>query len=132
MRFVWSFGLGVVILAGAGVLYAHRNAPPSCRDRDVIAKVSDILHGRFHLESIFLNDVQTVSNGYFGDSYACLAEVAEIKGNVNASSMDWRQVSYRIVSRGAGADVTVDLGEAVSLAPPQKSFWARLFARFGG
>ena len=132
MRFGWSFGLGVVVLVGAGVLYAHRNAPPSCRDRDVITRVSDILHDQFHLDSIFLNDVTTVSDGFFGDSYECWAQVAEIKGNLNAGNMPWRAVAYRIVSRGRDAEptITVELRGTVPLAPPQ-TFWARLMGRLG-
>lgn len=126
-----SFGFAVAALLGAA-LYAHRNAPPSCTSQDALVRVSAILRDQYHLDSVFMNDVRTVSNGFFGDTYQCSAEVTQIQGNVNASSMPWREVVYRIVYRGRFEPpaITVDLGGAVPLASPEQPFWTRLLAHF--
>lgn len=77
-----------------------------------------------------MNDVETVSGWYLSTRHDCSAEVAEIRGNVNASAMVWRRVHYRIVQQDDAERpvVTVELGNVVPLTPRAPSFWKRLLA----
>lgn len=117
------------LLVGAG-MYLHRNAPPACTSDEALGLAYATLRDRFHLESVFLNDIRTLSGGYFSDHYDCSAEVTEIRGNIAASGMPWRAVRYQIAHQEAAPDtvVTVELGGGVPLAPKQKTFWQRVLA----
>ena len=115
---------------GAAGLYAHRNAPPTCDSEQAWRKLSDVLRDAYHLDGMFLNNVETVSGGFFSDNHECSAEIAPIRGNVNASDMPWREIRYRIEQRDNSGrfSITVKLGGAVPLAVPSPSPWARLLA----
>jgi hypothetical protein len=93
-------------------------------------RVAEILRDEFHLEGVFVNDVQTVSGWYLSDRHDCSAEVAPIRGNINASAMSWRAIRYRIVQQDDARRpvVTVALGEVVPLAGKIPSLWKRLLA----
>jgi len=130
----WQIGLvgGLVALVaiGAAALYVHMGAAPTCENERAVVRVSRILHDDYHLDSVFMNNVKTVTGGYFSDSRDCSAEIAQIKGGENASTLPWREIRYRIVSQGKSEPpaVTVQLGDNVPLAPPVLSFWERLRA----
>ena len=119
---------GVVVVfacAGGSALYLHGDAPPGCDSEPALRKVTDILREQFHLDGVFVNNVSTVSGGWFSDRHECSAEVAAIRGNVNASDMAWREIRYQIDRQA----ITVTLGGDVPLAKPALSLWERLLAR---
>jgi hypothetical protein len=121
--------LAAALLVGTG-MYLHRNAPPACTSDEALGRVYATLRDHFHLESVFLNDIRTLSGGFFSDHYDCSAEVTEIRGNIAASDMSWRAVRYRIARQETAPDaaVTVELGGSVPLAPKQRTLWQRVLA----
>jgi hypothetical protein len=123
-------GLSVSGSAGAAVLYTDRDAPLTCDSDQALTQVSEVLRNEYHLDSTLINGVRTVSGGFFGHSHQCSAEVAQIRGNANASDMPWREVRYQIVrrERSVDSDITVNLGGAVPLAGPPPTLWTRLLA----
>jgi hypothetical protein len=127
---ILSIGFVAFASFAAAGLYAHRDAPPTCDSEQALSRVGEVMRDEYHLDSTFLNNIRTVSGGFFSDSHECSAEVTEIRGNVNASDMPWREVRYQIVRREKSehADITVRLGGAVPLAGPSPSLWARLIA----
>ena len=115
-------------LLAAAALYAHLAAAPACNSDAALRRVSDILRDQFHFDSTFVNNVRTVSGGYFSDSLECSAQVTQIRGNVSASDMPWRELRYWIARRDAAmpSDITVKVGGGTPLAPPPPSIWQRL------
>jgi hypothetical protein len=121
-----------VALPGAAALHAFGTAVSACNSEAALARVYAILHDESHLDSVLLNDIHTVSGGFFSDRYECSAQVVEIRGNVNASDMPWRALRYRI-ERGARSEhpkVTATLGGGIPLAVPSPSLWQRLLSIF--
>ncbi len=129
-RRILPIGLVVSGLIGAAALYVFVIATPACRAPQTIGRVYELLRENYHLDSIFLNNPTTVSGGFFSDEHDCSAEVALIRGNVNASTLPWREVRYQVVqnSNHSAPVVTVELGGNVPLAPAALSFWSRLLA----
>jgi hypothetical protein len=125
--------VGVAVLAALSAVaaYVHSNAPPACNSEAAEAMVYDKLHNQFHLDSVFLNNIRTLAGGYFGDSQDCSAEVTEIRGNIDASQMPWREIRYRIERQDAapGFAIAMTVGGNVPLAEPPPSFWTRLLGR---
>jgi hypothetical protein len=118
---------------GAAALYAHNGAAPACDSDQAQGLVYDVLRDKFHLEGVFLHDFTTTSGGFFSDTRICTAEIAEIRGNVNAADLKWRQIGYRITrpDRTKPADVAVDLGGATPFVQTQEqTLWTRLRAQF--
>lgn len=123
-------GFVALVLLGIGTFFVRRLAPPGCGSGQALDQVSSILRGEDHLGGVFVNDVETVSGWYLSARHDCSAEVAEIRGNINASGMAWRQIHYQIVQHD-DVDrpvVTVELGDAVPLAPRIPSLWKRVLA----
>jgi hypothetical protein len=129
-RTVLFSGLVCGVVA-AGGLYRYVTAPPPCDSEWARDRVIDILRDEFHLTSIFINGIQNLSGGYFANSHDCSAEIADIRGNVDASNMNWREIRYRIVQPAdpGSAAITLHLGGPVPLARVGQSFWTRLLAR---
>jgi hypothetical protein len=127
-----TLSIGLVALAAVGALglYARERASPACDSEPAMDRVSAILRNDDHLDSLLMNNVRTVSGGYFSDSRDCSAEVTQIRGNVDASGMKWRAVQYRIVyrDRSQGPAITVQMGGSVPLAAKVPSLWKRLLA----
>jgi len=123
-------GFAVSTAAGAAVLYMHRDTPLTCDSERALNRVSEVLRDEYHFDSTLINGVRTISGGFFSHSHQCAAEVAQIRGNVNASDMPWREVRYEIIRRekSVHSDITVSLGGAVPLAEPPPSLWTRLLA----
>jgi hypothetical protein len=65
---VLSIGFVAFASLGAATLYVHRNAPPTCTSDWALGRVSEILRDNFHLDSIIVNHIQTVSGGFFGNT----------------------------------------------------------------
>jgi hypothetical protein len=125
-----SISFVAVALLGAAVLYVYKTAPPTCGSELALDRISTILRGDFHLNSIIANNVRTVSGGFFNDTRDCSAEVAEVRGDVDASVMPWREIRYRIVhqDKPPSFSITVELGDRVPLEPKTPSLWTRLLA----
>ena len=85
-------GLVAFVLLGATGLYAHMRAAPGCDSGQAQRTTYQILRDKFHFDSVFMNDIRTVSGGYFSDQRECAAQVTEIRGNVNASDMPWHEL----------------------------------------
>jgi hypothetical protein len=133
VRMTLSIAGVVVVLLGGTALYAHQAAAPACDSNQALGKVYGVLRDQFHLETVFLRDSRTTSGGFFSATRDCVAEVAEIRGNINAADMPWRLIHYRIAfpDRSDVFAVTVDLGGAVPFAPPtQRTLLTRLLAFF--
>jgi hypothetical protein len=131
-RMMLSAGFVVLASLGGAGFYLDRDAAPACDSEPVLHAVTGILRDQFQLDGIFVNNISTESGGYFSDRRECSAEVASIRGNVNASDMPWRSVRYQI-EQGKDSDhpvVSARLGGIVPLAKPAPSFWERLLARF--
>lgn len=129
-RAILAGGVVILALAGAGGLYLRSIAASACDSEPAVREVTDTLRVQFHLDGVFINNIRTVAGGMFGDRHECSADVAAIRGNVNASDMAWREIRYRI-DRGRNSDrpdVAVTLGGEVPLAEPARSVWARLLA----
>jgi hypothetical protein len=129
-RLALSIGCAVLASMGAAGVYGYVTAAPACNSTRTLDSVAGILRNDFRLEGIFLNDPTTVSGGLFSDSRDCWAEVAQIRGNANASTLPWRAIRYRIVHQAdfRPPTITVELGGDVPLAPPVPSLWTRLLA----
>lgn len=131
----YALPIGFVALAslGIGALYVRQIAPPGCRSEQALDRLSAILRDEFHLDGILVNDVETVSGWYLSARHDCSAEVAQIRGNIDAVGMPWRAIRYRIVQRDDPQRpvVTVEMGEAVPLAERIPSFWKRLVTYLG-
>src|SRR5580658_182384 len=93
-RMVLSAGFVALALLGALGFYLAHEAAPSCDSEPALHAVTDILRDQFHLDGIFVNNITTVSGGWFSIRRECSAEVAAIRGNVNAADMPWRSVQY--------------------------------------
>jgi hypothetical protein len=93
--------------------------------------VTGVLRDQFHLDGVFVNNIKTEAGGLFGERRECSAEVAAIRGNVNAADMPWRAIQYQIDQRDNPAHpaISVQLGGNVPLAKPAPSFWQRLLGR---
>jgi hypothetical protein len=129
-RTALCIGVAAIALLGAAGLYVHGRAPPSCGSEVALNSVSAILRDEFHLDSIYMTSVTTVSGGVFGDRRECSAAIAEIRGGVRPSGAPWREIRYRIVRLGkSGVPViTAELGGQVPLPPPTPSLWQRMLA----
>ncbi len=129
------WGLVLLVLAalvgvGAGGVQARRNLRAACGNDDVLTEVHVVLRDRFRIDHIFINGVRTVSGSMLTGRYECTAQIAEIRGNQDASAMSWRGIRYSSINRHPGAPpaVAVDLESTMPLAPPEpKSLWERLF-----
>lgn len=122
--------IAAVALGGAA-LYAHGNAAPACDSNATEGEVNRVLHDQFHLQGVFLHDFTTVAGGFFSDAQDCVAEVTEIRGNVDAGDMPWRTVRYKVTPSDDPEIpvVTVDLGKATAFVPPSDdTWWTQLLA----
>jgi hypothetical protein len=131
-RLLVSIGFAALASLGAVALYAHARAAPRCDSELALNRVSDILRTEFQLDSVFLNDIRTVSGGWFSVRRECAAQITEIKGNVSASNLPWQDLRYSIAPgpMAEHADIEVKLGGGVPLAAKQKSLWKRLVGLF--
>jgi hypothetical protein len=131
----YAMPIGFIALAslGIGTLYVRQVAPPGCRSEQALDRLSAVLRDKFHLDGILVNDVETVSGWYLSARHDCSAEVAQIRGNIDAGGMPWRAVRYQIVQQDEprGPVVTAEMGGAVPLAERIPSFWKRLVTYFG-
>jgi hypothetical protein len=129
VRTTLLFGCAVVAALGCAAWYAHGSAAPACDSNETQGQVYRVLHEQFHMDSVFLHDVSTTSGGYFSGAHDCAGEAAEIRGNVDAADLSWRQVHYRVVRSDSSEDpdVTVELGGATPFVKqPEQTFWTRL------
>jgi hypothetical protein len=124
--------IGLVALAalGVGTLFVRHIAPAGCMNDQALDQVTAILRNEFHLDGVFMNNFETVSGWYLSARHDCSAEVVPIRGNVDAGGMPWREIHYQIVQQGGPQPpvVTVEMGEAVPLAPKLPSLWKRFLA----
>jgi hypothetical protein len=129
VRTVLSIACLAAAALGGVAFYAHEDAAAACDSNPALGEVYRVLHEQFHLQSVFLHDVKTTSGGYFSTARDCVAEVAEIRGNVDASAMAWRRIRFR-VARSDDKEhpaVTVELGDATPFVPPpEPTFWSYL------
>jgi hypothetical protein len=133
IRMMLSIACAVVIVLAGAAWFVHQGAAPACDSDRAQSEVYQVLRDQFHLEGVFLHNFKPVSGGYFSATRNCAAEVAEIRGNVSAEDMRWRQVRYRIAHADGSENTiaTVDLGHATPfLQPPEVTLWARVRSYF--
>jgi HD-like signal output (HDOD) protein len=119
------------VAAGGGLTYLHRHAPPGCAAEVTLDRVSAALRTQWQLPSVIVENVRTVSSGFFGNRYECSADVARLLSGVAASDMEWHQVRYSSERPGSSplTVVSVTVGPAIPL-PPSRSFLDRIRAWF--
>jgi hypothetical protein len=129
-RTILTCGAVAVALIGAVAWYLDSEASPGCASEPALHQVTDQLREQFHLDGVFVNDIRTVAGGWFSHRRACSAQIAVIRGNVNASDMPWREIRYQIEQRASSGNptITVSLEGTVPLAQPAPSLWERLLA----
>ena len=129
-----AFGVALVLaVAAAGSnFYMSRWAAPDCDSEEVLHRMGAALRDQDHLDSIFINNIRTLSGNWFSAARECSADVSSIRGDVAASSMPWREVLYQIAGNDESGklSVAVTLGDTVPLAGPEESFWDRFLALF--
>jgi hypothetical protein len=104
--------------------------PPACHSDAAIKGLIFALRDS-SLGTIAVNDAMTVSGGLLSDERDCAADIAGVRGGVDAADMHWMRVRYQ-VKKGANpdqADVTARLGSTVPLAPERSDFarWVEFF-----
>ncbi len=132
MRASGTFVAGIVAVSLGAAWIAHSRAAAACPSDESIQGVTEALRDEFHMRSVFINDVRTLSGGPFARRQDCAAEVAPITGLVDASAMRWRAITYTSARPGDAprSTVTLQLGGATTLDPPPPGFWQRLRAYF--
>jgi hypothetical protein len=123
--------LALSFLAFEGTKFCLRNLePPPCHSdpaiKGLIAALADP-----GLGTIAVNNAVTVSSGLFSAERDCTADIAALRGGVDAADMHWLRVSYQ-VKTGVNpdqADVAAQRGTAVTLAPERSDFarWVEYF-----
>jgi hypothetical protein len=103
---------------------------PLCHSDEVTTGLIDSLKAS-SLGTIAINNAITISGGVLSDERHCAADIAALRGGIDAADMHWRHVLYQ-VKRGAipgKADVTAELGGDVPLAPERSSLaqWMEWF-----
>ena len=127
-RLLASIGFAALASLAAAALYAHSRAASRCDSEQALRRITDILRDEFHFDGVFVNNTTNVSGGWFSTRRECAAQVAEIKGNVSASDLPWRDLRYSIAPGPTAerADIVVMLGGGEPLAARRKSLWQRL------
>ena len=122
--------MAAVVALGAAVLYVRGNATPDCGSDRALDSVSAILRDGLHLDGVYMTNIRTVSGGLFSDRHDCVADIAEIRGGVNASGVPWQEIRYRIARQGKSRTpvITAELGDHVPSPQPQPSLWRRILA----
>jgi hypothetical protein len=115
---------------GAVTLFAHRSAPPGRDSGQILDRVAAILYGVLHRGGLPVNDIRTVSSGYFTDSHDCSVEVTQTSVYVNASCVRWREIPYGILDRDESrrAVVTFEVLGDAPLAGPPPFLWTSVLA----
>ncbi len=98
---------------------------PSCHSDEAIRGLVGALKDPA-LGSLAVNNATTMSGGLLSGKRQCIADIAPLRGNVDASDMHWRRVTYQIVKSDTpdGITVTASLEGATGLAA-ERSMFAR-------
>ena len=125
-----TFIIGVLACAACVVGALYLRSAATCGSNEALGKLAAILRDRYHLDSIFFNDVETITEWPLATSNACTAQIAHIEGNADVANLPWRSVSYTIVRDPATGEsvVTAELGGPVPMSTA-RSLWDRLLAR---
>jgi hypothetical protein len=96
---------------------------PSCHSKEAVKGMIDALNDPA-LGTVAVNNATTLSGGVFARVRQCTADIAPVRGGVDASDMHWKRVTYAITKSDApdGIDVTAKLGGETALAPERSSF----------
>ena len=120
--------VAVATSVGAAAWYMRLDTPPSCTSEPTLNEVSAVLHDRYQLDSIFLNDIRTVRGGWFSRNFECSAEEASIQGNQNIADLPWRGVHYSVMHLDGAPDfaVVAEVDGPTPFVRQRLSFWQRL------
>jgi hypothetical protein len=109
-----------VAIAGfkGGKLVLRAFEVPSCHSKEAIKGMIEALKDPA-LGTLAVNNATTISGGPFARVRDCTADIAPLRGGVEAADMRWMRVTYEIVKSDTpdGVHVTAALGGATSLAP---------------
>ena len=95
---------------------------PLCRGDEVTSELIESLKASSH-GTIVINNAITISGGVLSDERQCAADIAELRGGVDAADMHWTHVIYQVKKSAVPgkANVTAKLGGEVPLAPERSS-----------
>jgi hypothetical protein len=103
---------------------------PLCHSDEVTRELVESLKAS-SLGTIVINNAITISGGVLSDERQCAADIAELRGGVDAADMHWMHVLYQVKKDTTlgKADVTAELGGEVPLAPVRSSLarWMEWF-----
>jgi hypothetical protein len=127
-RKVRSIAIAAFALLGVVGLYAYHTAAPGCGSEPALHRVQEVLRDEFHVNGVLINDIHTMSGGFLSNRRECSAQITEIRGNITAAEMPWREIRYSVApgDKSDSAVVTVELGGDLPLAEPHRSLWDRL------
>ena len=104
--------------------------PPECHSDAATSGLMVALHDSA-LGTIAVNNATTISGGLLSNERTCVADIAPVRGGVDAEHMTWRRVLYQVKTSDNPdqADVTAQMGDAVPLAPERSFFmkWLEYF-----
>jgi hypothetical protein len=100
----------VVILAVIGVkavkIALNAFAVPSCHSEETIKGMIAAL-GKPDLGTLAVNNAVSLSGGVISDTRLCTADIAPIRGGVDAADMHWMRVTYEVRKAASPAKVAV-------------------------
>jgi hypothetical protein len=115
----------VVVVAGfkAAKMTLSAIEVPSCHSAEAVKGMIAALHDPA-LGTVAVNNATTVSGGVFNRVRECEADIAAVRGGVNASDMHWMRVTYEVRTSKLPdtADVTAALAGDTILAPERSDF----------
>jgi hypothetical protein len=122
-------GVAVIALVGSKIALSVVEVP-SCHSEEAIRGLIGALKDPA-LGSLAVNNATTMSGGLLSGQRQCIADIAPLRSNVDASDMHWRHVAYQIVKSDTpdGITVTASLEGATSLAGDRSMFarWVEYF-----
>jgi hypothetical protein len=129
-----KIGVIVLVLAIAGFkvtkIAVNAFGVPSCHSTEAIKGMIEAI-ARPEFGSLAVNNAVTTSGGLLSTTRHCSAEIAPIRGGVDAGDMHWMHVTYQVrkAATPAQVEVTATLGGDTTLAPKRSEMarWAEYF-----
>ena len=100
-------------------------SPPGCHSDQVVDGLAGSLK-YLALGTLAINDAETLSGGFLSTERGCSADLASIRGGLDAEHMHWLHVNYQVreIEGRRKIEVTAQVVGPVSLAPVH-SYWGQ-------
>jgi hypothetical protein len=127
----WKIVIIVLVVAITGFKAVkwtvHAIEVPSCHSKEAVNAMIEALHDPA-LGTVAVNNATTLSGGVFSSVRRCTADIAPVRGGVDAADMHWMRVTYQVRKSTTpdSADVTATLAGDTMLAP-ERSTLAKWF-----